>query len=49
MAVTTGALTIGGTTLGLGYFQGLIDDVRIYNRALTALEIQTDMSTAVAP
>jgi hypothetical protein len=25
----------------------LIDDVRIYNRALTAAEIQTDMNTGV--
>jgi VCBS repeat-containing protein len=49
MVVTTGALTIGGNNLGLGYFQGLIDEVRIYNRALTALEIQTDMATAVTP
>jgi hypothetical protein len=28
---------IGG---GHGYFNGLIDDVRIYNRALSAAEIQ---------
>jgi VCBS repeat-containing protein len=49
MVVTNGALTIGGSNLGAGYFQGLIDDVRIYNRALTALEIQTDMATAVTP
>jgi VCBS repeat-containing protein len=49
MVVTTGALTIGGNSLGIGYFQGLIDDVRVYNRALTPLEIQTDMTTAVGP
>jgi VCBS repeat-containing protein len=49
MVVTTNALTIGGNTLGVGYFQGLIDDVRIYNRALTAIEIQTDMGAAVGP
>jgi hypothetical protein len=49
MAVTTGVLTLGGNSLALGYFQGLMDDVRIYNRALTQLEIQTDMTTAVAP
>jgi hypothetical protein len=29
-------------------FNGLIDDVRIYSRALTAGEIQTDMNTPVA-
>ena len=28
---------------------GLIDDVRVYNRALTAAEIQSDMNTAVGP
>ena len=30
------------------YFQGTIDEVRMYNRALTALEIQNDMNTAIA-
>src|SRR3989344_1475867 len=29
------------------YFPGLIDDLRIYNRALSQAEIQTDMNTAV--
>ena len=29
------------------YFAGLIDEVRVYNRALTALEIQTDMATPI--
>jgi hypothetical protein len=47
MVVTTNALTMGGNTLGVGYFQGLIDDVRIYNRALTATEVQSDIATAV--
>jgi hypothetical protein len=49
MGVSTGMLRIGGTTtLGSQYFAGLIDEVRIYSRALSAAEIQTDMSTAVA-
>jgi hypothetical protein len=26
---------------------GIIDEVRIYNRALTAAEIQTDMTTPI--
>ncbi len=30
-----------------GFFDGVIDDVRIYNRALTAAEIHTDMSQPV--
>jgi hypothetical protein len=34
--------------LGQG-FKGKLDDVRIYNRALTQLEIQTDMGKAVPP
>jgi hypothetical protein len=37
-----GALRIGGNDVWAGeYFQGLIDEVRIYNRALTAGEINT--------
>ena len=32
-------------TWGGFYFNGLIDEVRIYNRALTQAEIQTDMNT----
>jgi len=32
-----------------GFFDGMIDNVRIYDRALSASEIQTDMATAVPP
>lgn len=47
---STGALRIGGNAVWGGeFFSGLIDDVRIYNRALTQIEIQTDMTTAVTP
>jgi hypothetical protein len=43
-------LRIGGTTaLSAQYFTGLIDEVRIYNKALTQTEIQTDMNTPIAP
>ena len=42
-------LWIGGNRPYGEYFQGLIDEVRIYNRALTAAEIQADMNTPVAP
>ena len=31
-----------------GFFDGLIDEVRIYDRALTASQIQSDMATPVA-
>jgi hypothetical protein len=37
-------VTIGKRNGGL-YFQGTIDELRIYNRALTATEIQTDKNT----
>ncbi len=33
----------------IGFFDGLVDDVRIYNRALPASEIQGDMSSSVGP
>jgi lysophospholipase L1-like esterase len=39
-------LQIGGNNLG-NYFTGYLDDVRIYNQALTAAAIQTDMNTPV--
>jgi hypothetical protein len=37
-------LTIGGNAVWPEWFGGLIDEVRIYNRALTQAEIQTGMS-----
>jgi glucose/arabinose dehydrogenase len=47
---TTNLLRIGGSpALGTQYFAGLIDEVRIYNKALTAAEIQSDMITPIAP
>ena len=36
---------IGGNTVWGEYFSGRIDEVRIYNRALTATEILTDMGS----
>ena len=47
IVTTTGALRIGGNTIWGEYFNGLIDEVRIYNRALSATEIQTDMNRSV--
>jgi hypothetical protein len=50
ITATTNPLRIGGSTaLGSQYFAGLIDEVRVYNRALSASEIQTDMNTPIAP
>ncbi len=48
IATSTNALQIGGDNLYNQYFHGMIDEVRIYNRALSAAEIQTDMNTPVS-
>jgi hypothetical protein len=42
-----GPLRIGGNAVWSEWFAGVIDDVRVYNRALTATELQADMATAV--
>ncbi|SIO61560.1 Mo-co oxidoreductase dimerisation domain-containing protein [Singulisphaera sp. GP187] len=42
-----GALRIGGDSTFGEFFNGLIDDVRIYNRSLSMAEIQADMGTPV--
>jgi glucose/arabinose dehydrogenase len=42
---SAGPLTLGGDPLYGQYFGGRIDDVRVYNRALFASEIQNDKST----
>jgi hypothetical protein len=48
IAVSNGAIRIGGNASSTGeFFQGLIDEVRVYNRALTAAEITTDMNAAI--
>jgi hypothetical protein len=49
MIVSTGAVRIGGNQMFGEYFQGRIDDLRIYNRALSAAEITADMNTPVGP
>src|SRR2546430_1850163 len=49
LRTTTGTLQIGADSYAGENFAGRIDEVRIYNRALTAAEIQTDMNTAGAP
>ena len=45
IATSTNPLQVGGDGIYGQFFQGMIDEVRIYNRALTPAEIQTDMST----
>lgn len=47
ITVSAQKLAIGGNTPWGEFFAGLIDDVRIYNRALSAAEITTDMNTPV--
>ncbi|GII62115.1 hypothetical protein Skr01_22000 [Sphaerisporangium krabiense] len=42
-----GPLRIGGNGTWGEYFTGLIDEVRVYNRALSESEIQNDKDTAV--
>ncbi len=40
-------LRIGGNDIWGEYFAGLIDNIRIYNRALSIAEIKTDMHTPI--
>src|SRR5262249_40028424 len=47
IAISTGPLTIGSDATFGQYFAGRIDEVRVYNRALSASEIQTDLNTPV--
>ena len=45
----TTPLWIGGTSSSTDFFQGRIDEVRVYNRALTTTEIGTIRNTAITP
>src|SRR6185295_18639269 len=47
MPNTANPLRIGGNAIWGEYFSGLIDEVRVYNRALGAGEIDFDMKSAV--
>ena len=40
-------LRIGGNAVFGEYFRGIIDEVRLYNRPLTAADIQVDMNTPI--
>jgi glucose/arabinose dehydrogenase/fibronectin type 3 domain-containing protein len=46
---TTNPLSIGGNTPYGEYFGGLLDEVRVYNRALSATEVQTAMTWPLVP
>jgi WD40 repeat protein/fibronectin type 3 domain-containing protein len=47
LAATASPLRIGGNAVWGEYFAGLIDEVRIYNRVLSAAEIQADSTTPI--
>ena len=50
ITVSTGALQIGGNSVWSEWFKGLIDEVRVYSRALSAgTEIAADRDRAVVP
>ena len=44
---STDPLTLGGNPIWGEAYDGLLDDIRIYNRPLTPAEIQADMTTPV--
>ncbi|MEQ1638349.1 MAG: LamG-like jellyroll fold domain-containing protein [Methylococcales bacterium] len=44
---SSGMLRIGGNSIWGEFFEGYIDEVRIYNRALTATEIASDLVTPI--
>ncbi|HEY6889952.1 MAG TPA: LamG-like jellyroll fold domain-containing protein, partial [Solirubrobacter sp.] len=47
ITVSNGDFFIGGNSVWGEWFDGLIDEVRVYDHALTTAEIQADMATAV--
>lgn len=47
LASSTGNLEIGGDSFNGNFFRGVIDEVRIYNRAMSAEEIMADRKRAV--
>ncbi|HTW22945.1 MAG TPA: LamG-like jellyroll fold domain-containing protein, partial [Candidatus Baltobacteraceae bacterium] len=48
MATSTNALQIGGDSINGQYFDGILDEIRIYNVALNETQIQSDMNTPVS-
>lgn len=49
LSASGGVLRVGGNAVWGEYFAGVIDEVRIYDRALAAAEIVSDMDRVVAP
>ncbi len=49
ITTSTNQLQIGSDSIWGQYFNGLIDQIRIYNTPLTAAALQTDMTTPIGP
>ena len=47
VVTSSGALRFGGNGIWSEYFNGALDEIRIYNRVLSATEINTDLNRAV--
>jgi len=47
LSTNSGKIRIGSREFSSSYYQGLLDQVRIYNRSLTQEEIQSDMNTPI--
>ena len=48
ITTSTGVLRIGGNSIWGGYFNGYIDEVRIYNKALGNAQIISDSTTVIS-
>lgn len=49
MPNSNGPLRFGGNAIWGDWYAGQLDEIRVYNRALSAAEIQTDMNAAIGP
>jgi hypothetical protein len=49
LVTSTGVLRFGGNSVWGEFFAGRIDEVRLYNRALSVAEIQADMNGPIQP
>jgi hypothetical protein len=49
LLTSTGVLRIGGNSIWGEFFTGRIDEVRVYSRALSQVEIQNDMTRMIEP
>ena len=47
LVASSGPFRMGGNSIWDEWYSGLIDEVRVYNRALTAPQVQSDLATAI--